>query len=115
MLSVLMIAGNETTLLTHDPPAMLFTGSANRDEAAFEHADTFNITRQGPRHTSFGRGRTASVRACTHGGERRLYRARGDSLRVCRATGDRLSSGLAALPLNVKPRLQRPVGTHTGA
>ena len=35
---------------------ILLTGSANRDEAAFEHADTFNIARQGLRHTSFGHG-----------------------------------------------------------
>ena len=35
---------------------ILLTGSANRDEAAFEHADTFDITRKGPRHTSFGHG-----------------------------------------------------------
>ena len=35
---------------------ILLTGSASRDEAAFEHADTFNITRQGLRHTSFGHG-----------------------------------------------------------
>ena len=35
---------------------ILLTGSANRDEAAFEHAHTFNIARQGRRHTSFGRG-----------------------------------------------------------
>ena len=35
---------------------ILLTGSANRDEAAFEHVDTFNITRQGLRHTSFVHG-----------------------------------------------------------
>ena len=35
---------------------ILLTGSANRDEAAFEHADAFDITRKGPRHTSFGHG-----------------------------------------------------------
>jgi cytochrome P450 len=35
---------------------ILLTGSANRDEAAFEHSDTFDITRKGPRHTSFGHG-----------------------------------------------------------
>ena len=35
---------------------ILLTGSANRDEAAFESPDTFDITRTGPRHTSFGHG-----------------------------------------------------------
>ena len=35
---------------------ILLTGSANRDEAAFEHSDTLDITRKGPRHTSFGHG-----------------------------------------------------------
>ena len=35
---------------------ILLTGSANRDESAFEHPDTFDITRKGPRHTSFGSG-----------------------------------------------------------
>lgn len=35
---------------------ILLTGSANRDEAAFENPDTFDIARQGPRHTSFGSG-----------------------------------------------------------
>ena len=35
---------------------ILLTGSANRDEAAFENPDTFNIGRTGPRHTSFGHG-----------------------------------------------------------
>ena len=35
---------------------ILLTGSANRDEAAFEHADAFDITRNGARHMSFGHG-----------------------------------------------------------
>lgn len=35
---------------------ILLTGSANRDEAAFENADTFDITRKGPGHASFGYG-----------------------------------------------------------
>ena len=35
---------------------ILLTGSANRDEAAFEHPDTFDIARKGPKHTSFGHG-----------------------------------------------------------
>ena len=35
---------------------ILLTGSANRDEAAFENPDAFDIARKGPRHTSFGHG-----------------------------------------------------------
>ena len=35
---------------------ILLTGSANRDETAFENADSFDITRKGPRHLSFGLG-----------------------------------------------------------
>ncbi|MDE0359653.1 MAG: cytochrome P450 [Rhodospirillaceae bacterium] len=35
---------------------ILLTGSANRDERAFENADTFDIARKGPRHLSFGQG-----------------------------------------------------------
>ena len=35
---------------------ILLTGSANRDESAFENADTLDITRKGPRHLSFGHG-----------------------------------------------------------
>ncbi len=35
---------------------ILLTGSANRDEAVFEHADQFDIARNGPRHLSFGFG-----------------------------------------------------------
>ncbi len=35
---------------------ILLTGSANRDEAAFEAPDTFDIARKGPKHTSFGHG-----------------------------------------------------------
>ncbi len=35
---------------------ILLTGSANRDETAFERADRFDITRKGPKHLSFGFG-----------------------------------------------------------
>ena len=35
---------------------ILLTGSANRDEQAFERADSFEITRKGARHVSFGVG-----------------------------------------------------------
>ncbi len=35
---------------------ILLTGSANRDGAAFENPDTFDIARTGPRHASFGHG-----------------------------------------------------------
>lgn len=35
---------------------ILLTGSANRDGAAFEDADTFDMARKGPKHTSFGHG-----------------------------------------------------------
>ena len=35
---------------------LLLTGSANRDESAFERADTFDISRNGPKHASFGHG-----------------------------------------------------------
>ena len=55
---------------------ILLTGSANRDEAAFEHAGTFNIAGQGLRHTSFGTRRPPVhwCRACAHGSKSRLYR-----------------------------------------
>ena len=35
---------------------ILLTGSGNRDEAAFEHAGRFDITRKGRKHLSFGFG-----------------------------------------------------------
>lgn len=35
---------------------ILLTGSANRDEDAFENPDAFVITRKGPTHASFGQG-----------------------------------------------------------
>lgn len=42
--------------ITTGDGVILLTGSANRDERAFENADTFDITRKGPRHLSFGQG-----------------------------------------------------------
>lgn len=35
---------------------LLLTGSANRDEEAFENPDAFDITRKGPKHAAFGHG-----------------------------------------------------------
>ena len=91
---------------------ILLTGAANRDEAAFEHADTFDVTRKGPRHTSFGHG----VHYCI-GAELARMEARAIFSEVLRSTakieifGDEpqyrqstVIRGLAALPL----RLERP-------
>ena len=91
---------------------ILLTGSANRDEAAFEHADTFNITRQGPRHTSFGHG----VHQCI-GAELARMEASAVFTEALRTLGtielaagvpryrrSTVVRGLAVLPLNVKPR-----------
>ena len=91
---------------------ILLTGSANRDEEAFEHADTFNITRQGPRHTSFGHG----VHQCI-GAELARMEASAVFTEALRTLGtielaagvpryrqSTVVRGLAALPLNVKRR-----------
>ena len=91
---------------------ILLTGSANRDETAFEHADTFDITRQGPRHTSFGHG----VHQCI-GAELARMEASAVFTEALRTLGtielaagvpryrrSTVVRGLAALPLNVKRR-----------
>ena len=91
---------------------ILLTGSANRDEEVFEHADTFNIARQGPRHTSFGHG----VHQCI-GAELARMEASAVFTEALRTLGTiELASGvpryrrstvvrgLVALPLNVKRR-----------
>ena len=91
---------------------ILLTGSANRDEAAFEHADTFNIARQGLQHTSFGHG----VHQCIGAALARMEASAvfTEALRTLStielATGvpryrrSTVVRGLAALPLNVKRR-----------
>ncbi|MDE0054825.1 MAG: cytochrome P450 [Gammaproteobacteria bacterium] len=91
---------------------ILLTGSANRDGAAFEHPDAFDITRKGPRHMSFGHG----VHYCI-GAELARMEARtifGEALRS--TTGIKLADeepqyrqstvirGLAALPLRLERR-----------
>ena len=91
---------------------ILLTGSANRDGAAFEHPDAFDITRKGPRHMSFGHG----VHYCI-GAELARMEARtvfGEVLRS--ATRIKLADeepqyrqstvirGLAALPLRLERR-----------
>ena len=54
------IAKAEITIREHTIKSgdgvILLTGSANRDEAAFDHPDTLDIGRKGPRHMSFGHG-----------------------------------------------------------
>ena len=91
---------------------ILLTGSANRDETVFEHADTFDITRKGPRHVSFGHG----VHQCI-GAELARLEASAIFTEVLRKLGTielvggepryRTSTvirGLSALPLHVKGR-----------
>ena len=88
---------------------ILLTGSANRDGAAFENPDTFDITRTGPRHASFGHG----VHQCI-GAELARMEASAIFTEALRALGTiklavsapryRTSTvirGLAALPLHV--------------
>ena len=90
---------------------ILLTGSANRDEAAFENADTFDITRKGPGHASFGHG----VHQCI-GSELARMEARTIFTEALRTLGTieltarepryRTSTvirGLAVLPLHVTP------------
>ena len=91
---------------------ILLTGSANRDEAAFEHADTFNIARQGMRHTSFGHGvhqcigaELAHMEASTVFTE--ALRTLGTielAAAVPRYRRSTVVRGLTSLPLNVKRR-----------
>ena len=91
---------------------ILLTGSANRDEAAFEHADTFNIARQGLRHTSFGHGvhqcigaELAHMEASTVFTE--ALRTLGTielAAAVPRYRRSTVVRGLTSLPLNVKRR-----------
>ena len=91
---------------------ILLTGSANRDETVFEHADTFDITRKGARHISFGHG----VHQCI-GAELARLEASAIFTEVLRKLGTielvggepryRTSTvilGLSALPLHVKGR-----------
>ena len=91
---------------------ILLTGSTNRDKAAFEQADTFNITRQVLRHTSFGHGAHLCI-----GAELARMEASAVFTEALRTLGtielapgvprylrSTVVRGLAALPLNVKRR-----------
>ena len=90
---------------------ILLTGSANRDEAAFENADTFDITRKGPGHASFGHGvhqcigsELARMEASTIFTE--ALRTLGTIELTAREPHYRTSTvirGLAVLPLHVTP------------
>ncbi len=91
---------------------ILLTGSANRDEAAFDEPDTFDIARKDPMHTSFGHG----VHYCVGAELARMeasavfsevlravdtIKAHGDEPRYRASTVIR---GLAALPLRLVRR-----------
>ena len=91
---------------------ILLTGSANRDAAAFDHPDTFDIARNGPRHMSFGHG----VHYCI-GAELARMEAGAIFAEALRSTArielcdeapryrpSTVIRGLAALPLRVEHR-----------
>ena len=95
---------------------ILLTGSANRDERAFEDADTFDISRMGPRHLSFGQG----VHHCI-GAELARMEASAVFTEALQKFGkielaesrplyrrSTVIRGLSALPLKVKRRLASP-------
>ena len=74
---------------------MTFNASGNRDEAAFPHADRFDITRTANRHLSFGHG----IHYCLGAGLGRLE-ARVAITTLLRRFGDlRLDEGRAVEPL----------------
>ena len=91
---------------------ILLTGSANRDETAFEQPDTFDVARKGSGHTSFGHG----IHYCV-GAELARIEASAIFTEVLRSTanieifGDEpqyrrstVIRGLAALPLRLERR-----------
>jgi len=74
---------------------MTFNASGNRDEAAFPHADRFDITRSANRHLSFGHG----IHYCLGAGLGRLEARVAISTLLRRFGGLRLEEGRAAEPL----------------
>lgn len=75
---------------------MTFNASGNRDEAAFPHADTFDITRSANRHLSFGHG----IHYCLGAGLGRLEARVALSTLLRRFSGLRPDPARAAQPLS---------------
>ena len=102
---------------------ILLTGSANRDEAAFEHADTFSTLRAKACGTH--RSDTASTNASVPSlrtwkqapslPRRSARSAPSNSLRPCSATGDQLLSEVSQHSSSTSndADMQRPAGTLT--
>lgn len=74
---------------------MTFNASGNRDESAFPHADTFDITRTPNRHLSFGHG----IHYCLGAGLGRLEARVAIATLLRRFSGLRLDDRKAAQPL----------------
>jgi cytochrome P450 len=74
---------------------MTFNASGNRDEAAFPHADSFDITRTPNRHLSFGHG----IHYCLGAGLGRLEARVAISTLLRRFGRLRLDEGQAAQPI----------------
>lgn len=75
---------------------MTFNASGNRDEAAFPHADRFDITRTANRHLSFGHG----IHYCLGAGLGRLEARVAIATLLRRFDELRLDEGRAAEPLS---------------
>ena len=75
---------------------MTFNASGNRDESAFPHADSFDITRTANRHLSFGHG----IHYCLGAGLGRLEARVAISTLLRRFENLRLDEGKVAEPLS---------------
>lgn len=75
---------------------MTFNASGNRDESAFPQADTFDITREGNRHLSFGHG----IHYCLGAGLGRLEARVAIATLLRRFSGLQADKGRAAEPLS---------------
>ncbi len=89
-----MVLGGQ--LIKAGQQVMTFNASGNRDESAFPHADTFDISRTANRHLSFGHG----IHCCLGAGLGRFEARVAIATLLRRFSGLWLDEGRAAEPLS---------------